>query len=407
MSREVAEWLESPEGERWSRTFHEHAAWETYHQGAFADVKEDQAASWNSVEAFDNRYWAYPLDSGLYHVVAARGAIEWTVPWEPDLAFLVTRVTRRPFSPAGRLPVGLLDDRHSPGKRVPMISEADVFTRFGPAVNEVAEKTLRVFTPYAERDDIRQEAMTLLASYAGLMPGQHHGMISTAETLTGGDEAKLHHFVKHVLTLDLRRVIGRKVDREQKLGSLPVDELDPDSYPEDGFEDRVVSRLDADYDFRIAYPTLYRMCFGHQTEAEIAAADGVTTRAVKYRVAAEKTRAKEDPDLCSRASEIGIRMREEIPRGLTEDTAWEYSQSYRCPSCHAGATVTEGRVGIRHRPGCPRHRGAAQTRNTRRLGHVNFGPLARCELQRNGRGPFPGHCPWCDARTRTPALAAA
>jgi hypothetical protein len=29
-------------------------------------------------------------------------------------------------------------------------------------------------------------------------------------------------------------------------------------------------------------------------------------------------------------------------------------------------------------------------------GPFDFGDLKRCELQRNGLGPFAGHCKWCD-----------
>jgi hypothetical protein len=279
-----------------------------------------------------------------------------------------------------------------------------VLLRFARVIDQAAAEVTRTFSPRAEREDVAQEAGILIASYSGLMPGTHNGKLSYAEKEAGGDEARVQRIIRRMLVLDLSSQIGRQAEKAARLPEIPVDTIPADMIQDNGFEDQVISRLDADYDFRISYPTLYRMFFGHQAEAEIAAADGVTARAVRYRVAAEKARAKDDPQVQSRARELGIRPREEIPKYLTEDTAWEHSQSYRCPACHAGATVTAGAVSVRHQSACPRQHGIIPTRGTR-LGHVNFGPLGRCPLMRNGRGPEPGHCRWCDART--PVLAAA
>jgi hypothetical protein len=32
-------------------------------------------------------------------------------------------------------------------------------------------------------------------------------------------------------------------------------------------------------------------------------------------------------------------------------------------------------------------------------GPFDLGDLKRCELQRNGLGPFAGHCKWCDRKS--------
>lgn len=42
---------------------------------------------------------------------------------------------------------------------------------------------------------------------------------------------------------------------------------------------------------------------------------------------------------------------------------------------------------------------------TRVAGKMNYGPLKRCELTRNGAGPIAGHCAWCDKSLGLPAKA--
>jgi ribosomal protein L37AE/L43A len=39
---------------------------------------------------------------------------------------------------------------------------------------------------------------------------------------------------------------------------------------------------------------------------------------------------------------------------------------------------------------------------TKLTGPMNYGPLRRCDLMRNGVGPIAGHCPWCNKRLGLP-----
>ena len=92
MSREVVEWLESPEGERWSRDIHHRPVRHYWHGGFFADVKEEDPAG-DAPDPHDHasfcpRAWSVALPDGRWAVrCRVNHHLVWQVPWDPAITF--------------------------------------------------------------------------------------------------------------------------------------------------------------------------------------------------------------------------------------------------------------------------------------------------------------------------------
>lgn len=165
---------------------------------------------------------------------------------------------------------------------------SEVVARFQPRIKWISESVALAFGYQVEPEDLRQEAVILVLSYAGIAAGWHHDKLSTWERIADGDEARVSALLARTLRLDLSRMTGRRLDRVIVAASLHTIPSGEEPY-DGGFEDRVIDRMrHGPATLRGKYPTLVRHFIDGYTEREIAIDEGVCVQAVWKRIAKEK-----------------------------------------------------------------------------------------------------------------------
>jgi hypothetical protein len=166
---------------------------------------------------------------------------------------------------------------------------SEVVARFWPRITWVSRSVAITFGNNVDTDDVRQEAVILVLSYAGITAGWHHGKLATWERIAEGDEARVHALLARTLRLDLNRLIGRRLDRRvftTPLHCIPLGE-EP---AEEGFEDRAIDTMSHGVGtLRGKYPMLVRHLIDGYPLLEIATDEGVCVQAIWKRIAKEKT----------------------------------------------------------------------------------------------------------------------
>jgi hypothetical protein len=147
--------------------------------------------------------------------------------------------------------------------------------------------------PAIDTDDIRLEANVLVVTYAGLMPGRHHGILRHWAKEVNGDEAQIRGLLAYELRLDLLRTLGPAESRR-----IPADSIDampatrqPSYEPEAAW----VERIDLDDYVSREYPYLVLSAVDGLSEEEIADVTGDAVRTVKRHLAVERRKAQRDP----------------------------------------------------------------------------------------------------------------
>ena len=165
---------------------------------------------------------------------------------------------------------------------------SEVVARFWPRISWISASVAITFGNNVDTEDLRQEAVILVLSYAGITEGWHHNKLATWECVTGGDEVRVNALLARTLRLDLNRMIGRRLDRGILAASLNC--IPPGGEPsDDDFEDRVIDRMRHGMAaLRRKYPMLVRHFIDGYTEREIAAGEGVSIQAIWKRIAKEK-----------------------------------------------------------------------------------------------------------------------
>lgn len=165
---------------------------------------------------------------------------------------------------------------------------SEVIARFQPRIKWISESVAVAFGGRVEPEDLRQEAVILVLSYAGIARGWHHGKLFTWQRIADGDEARVNALLARTLRLDLSRMIGRRLERA--IAAAPLHAIPPRDEPCDGdFEDRVIDRMKHGVaTLRGKYPTLVRHFIDGYTEREIAVDEGVCVQAIWKRIAKEK-----------------------------------------------------------------------------------------------------------------------
>jgi hypothetical protein len=160
--------------------------------------------------------------------------------------------------------------------------------RFQPRIKWISESVAIAFGNQVDPEDLRQEAVILVLSYAGVAEGWHHNKLAAWERIADGDESQVNALLARTLRLDLNRMIGRRLEKGivlVSLSSLPSGEEPSD----DDFEDRVVDWMrHGKAALRGKYPTLVRHFIDGYTEGEIAVGEGVSVQAIWKRIAKEK-----------------------------------------------------------------------------------------------------------------------
>jgi hypothetical protein len=163
----------------------------------------------------------------------------------------------------------------------------EVVARFQPRIALISQSVAITFGNRIDPEDLRQEAMILVLSYAGIAEGWHFNKLATWERITEGDEAQVNALLARTLRLDLNRMIGRQLGSGivvAPLGGLPGEEPSFDD-----FEDQVIDRMRQGMaTLRRNYPTLVRHFIDGYAEREIAADEGVGVQAIWKRIAKEK-----------------------------------------------------------------------------------------------------------------------
>ena len=141
---------------------------------------------------------------------------------------------------------------------------------------------------YYARNELEQQARIFVITYAGLMPGWQSGKLAEWTKRAGGDEKQIRLLMANQLKLALSQVLCRQSDsRVISLDEILESGLEPVERDTEDQAERTADQLEAAR-YRELYPTLALNVFDGLTQAEIAAADGVTRRAVEYRIAKEK-----------------------------------------------------------------------------------------------------------------------
>jgi hypothetical protein len=165
---------------------------------------------------------------------------------------------------------------------------SEVVARFQPRIRWISESVAVAFGNQVDAEDLRQEAVILVLSYAGIAEGWHHNRLAVWERIAGGDEARVNALLARTLRLDLSRMTGRWLERAilaASLNNIPARQEPSD----DDFEDRILDRMKHGMAaLRGKYPTLVRHFIDGYTERGIAADEGVSVQAIWKRVAKEK-----------------------------------------------------------------------------------------------------------------------
>jgi len=166
---------------------------------------------------------------------------------------------------------------------------SEVVARFQPRIRWISESVAVAFGNQVDTEDLRQEAVILVLSYAGVAEGWHHNRLAVWERIADGDEARVNALLARTLRLDLNRMIGRRLEKVILAASLS--DIPPREEPsDDDFEDRVIDRMKHGMAaLRRKYPTLVRHFIDGYTERDIAIDEGVSVQAIWKRIAKEKT----------------------------------------------------------------------------------------------------------------------
>lgn len=165
---------------------------------------------------------------------------------------------------------------------------SEVVARFQSRIRWISESVAVAFGNQVDAEDLAQEAVILVLSYAGVAEGWHHDKLSAWERIADGDEARVNALLARTLRLDLSRMTGRWLERAilaASLSDVPARQEPSD----DDFEDRVLDRMKHGLaTLRGKYPTLVRHFIDGYMERDIAANEGVSVQAIWKRVAKEK-----------------------------------------------------------------------------------------------------------------------
>jgi DNA-directed RNA polymerase specialized sigma24 family protein len=165
---------------------------------------------------------------------------------------------------------------------------SEVVARFQPRIRWISESVAVAFGHRVDAEDLRQEAVILVLSYAGVAAGWHHGKLAAWERIAGGDEVRVNALLARTLRLDLSRMTGRQLERAilaVSLNDIPACQEPSD----DDFEDRTLDRMKHGMPaLRGKYPSLVRHFIDGYTERDIAADEGVSVPAIWKRIAKEK-----------------------------------------------------------------------------------------------------------------------
>lgn len=164
---------------------------------------------------------------------------------------------------------------------------SEIVERFQPRITLISQSVAVTFGNRVDQEDLRQEAVILVLSYAGIAEGWHFNKLATWERITEGDEAQVNALLARTLRLDLNRMIGRRLDKG--IVVAPLDSARGEEPSFDDFEDRVIDRMRQGMaTLRRQYPTLVRHFIDGYAEGEIAADEGVGVQAIWKRIAKEK-----------------------------------------------------------------------------------------------------------------------
>jgi DNA-directed RNA polymerase specialized sigma24 family protein len=164
-----------------------------------------------------------------------------------------------------------------------------VLDRFKVQINWVSESISNNFDRRAERDDVKQEASIKVLNYAEVVfDGWGAGKLYLWETVARGDEERVKALLATQLRKDLNQVYARQLDKE--IIAMSVDEIPASEEAScDEFQDRVIDWMErGERSLRKRYPTLADHYLDGYSEEEIARHDGVTTRAIRYRITKER-----------------------------------------------------------------------------------------------------------------------
>jgi hypothetical protein len=174
-----------------------------------------------------------------------------------------------------------------------MTSTAEtVLSRFDRQISRAVYQVHSTY-PAIDTDDIRLEANVLVVTYAGLMPGRHHGILRHWAKEVNGDEAQIRGLLAYELRLDLLRILGPAESR--RLPTDSIDAMPPTRQPSYEPEAAWIERIDLDGYVSHEYPYLVLSAVDGLSEDEIADVTGESIPTVKRRLAVERRKAQRDP----------------------------------------------------------------------------------------------------------------
>ena len=164
-----------------------------------------------------------------------------------------------------------------------------VKARFKVEIEWATRVVLSYFENYTvDYDDVYQEAVNLVMTYAGFNSGWQSGLLIQLEKKTEGDEKRIHRILATTLRMNLAHIVGRIVERDNPVTFF--DDLAPNAEPSYTFEDSTISRIDNDRIMRKNYPILCLNILDGYTQPEIAQMHNLSERTIRSRMAAEKAR---------------------------------------------------------------------------------------------------------------------
>ena len=184
------------------------------------------------------------------------------------------------------------------------VSAAAAVARFDNSIQWAARLSSEAFPTITAYEDAVQDASILVLSYSGYGDtGRHFGKLRQMESDVDGDAGRLQNLMAEQLRADLCQDYGREA--EKRVQTISIEALPESHHPAEYYEDRIIARIDNRRELIEEYPYLSKRFLTGATEYEISEATGIPLRTVERRIAEEKAKAEQDPNIVDLAEAAG------------------------------------------------------------------------------------------------------
>ena len=174
---------------------------------------------------------------------------------------------------------------------------SEVLTRFAPRIRWTVDAVMNAFDlPNHYRDEVHQEALILVTSYADLLDTEiwGHGQLASWTAQAKGDETQIKALLARILRMNLSQIVARQINRDGEAKHMSTDEMaDYGIEPSDNGREELmtVEHIDNDREMDRAhrlYPEFAMQTLDAMTIAEIMEATGKSRATVFRHIESQK-----------------------------------------------------------------------------------------------------------------------